>query len=341
MKTKQVALMVYGEEHKGLDALNDEMRALAKTLTENGFTVEPFFYHNSKREQIEKELSEYDVVQVWVNPFVQGNDRRYLDTLLFNIANKGVYVSTHPEVISKIGTKEVLYSTREMDWSSDIRLYSNYDDFTTRFLSSMNRESIRVLKKQRGQSGDGIYKVRLADDNSVIVLPANSPNEEHNFTVDEFHNEFRECFENGGLLIDQPWSHGIVNGMVRCYLTGNKISGFGYQESIALCPYTNEPDSKIRPTSKRFYFSEYCGLFQDLRNIMESKWIPQLQKIHSISDEMMPLLWDIDLFINDVTSGCPEKKYTLCEINVSCVSPFPPSCVPHIVNGIKEKLSPV
>jgi hypothetical protein len=121
-------------------------------------------------------------------------------------------------------------------------------------------------------------------------------------------------------------------------LTGTKVSGFGYQEAVALCPQSDNPkDSKIRPTSRRFYFSEDCGLFQDLRKIMEEKWVPQLQRIHSISDESMPLLWDIDLFINDINTTQTERKYALCEINVSCVSPFPPSCVNHIVRELKAR----
>jgi hypothetical protein len=52
----------------------------------------------------------------------------------------------------------------------------------------------------------------------------------------------------------------------------------------------------------------------------------------------MPLLWDIDLFINDVNGQCPGNKYTLCEINVSGVSPFPPSCIPYIINELKVTL---
>ena len=203
----------------------------------------------------------------------------------------------------------------------------------------MDNASVRILKQYRGSSGKGIFKISLANNGEYIrVIPAPSPQDGRTISKDEFHREFKQFFEDGGLLVDQEWSQGIINGMVRCYITGNKVSGFGYQESIALCPETTDPD-KIRPVSRRFYFSKDCGLFQDLRNIMESKWIPQLQEIHSISNEAMPLLWDIDLFINEVNSQCPEKKYTLCEINVSCVSPFPPSCIQHIVSGLKEKLN--
>jgi len=338
---KSIALVLYGDENSAKNALTDDnFKPLADLLIENGFTVESVLYNNSKYERLRTEMTKFDAVQVWVNPTSGGQDRHYLDLLLSELAEKGVYVSTHPEIILKIGTKKVLYSTRDMDWGGDTELYPDYEDFEKRFLASMDDDdqtSIRILKQYRGQSGEGIFKVCLADHNNVRVIPAASPENERIFTKDEFHKEFRKYFENGGLLINQQWSRGIINGMVRCYITKNKVGGFGYQESVALCPQTNEPDSKIRPTSRRFYFSESCGLFQDLRKIMESKWIPQLQEIHSISDDMMPLLWDIDLFINDVNGPCPEKKYSICEINVSCVSPFPPSCVQYMVNEIKAK----
>ena len=34
------------------------------------------------------------------------------------------------------------------------------------------------------------------------------------------------------------------------------------------------------------------------------------------------------------------EKYTLCEVNVSSVSPFPESAVPHIVAAVERKLQP-
>jgi len=104
-----------------------------------------------------------------------------------------------------------------------------------------------------------------------------------------------------------------------------------------LCPRRGEPDSKIRPVSKRFYFSEECGLFQDLRSIMERRWVPELQAIHDIPDKLLPLLWDADFFINDVNTNTTEKKYTLCEINASSVSPFPDSCVQYVVEDLKRR----
>ena len=334
---KTVALVTYGENDSTQNILQDgNFKPLADALTGSGFIVEAIFYNNSKYEQLRTDMVKYDAVQVWVNPVSGGNDRFLLDALLSELSQKGVYVSAHPDVILKIGTKKVLYTTKDMAWGGDIELYPTTEDFEARFLASMDNASIRVLKQYRGQSGDGVFKVRLTDNGNVSVIPATSPAEERIYTKDEFYKYFNRYFENGGLFINQQWAESIINGMVRAYVTGNKVSGFGYQESVALCPLTY--NEKVRTGGGRFYYSEHCGLFQDLRNILETKWIPQLQEIHSITDEMLPLLWDIDFFINDINGQCPEMKYTLCEINVSCVSPFPPSCASYMARALKAKL---
>jgi glutathione synthase/RimK-type ligase-like ATP-grasp enzyme len=333
MKPKSIALILYGDSGSPRDAFTeDNYKELANGLSEAGFNVETVLYHCSKADKLITELERFDTALSWVNPrerTERGADNLDLDDVLRSISQKGVYVSTHPEIIMKIGTKKVLYSTRDMSWSTDIELYSGHEDFEKRFLNSPDSGGMRILKKLRGESGRGIFKVSLEGD-KVRVVHAASDGGEQLLSKDEFHAEFRQYFENGGLMVSQQWVGGITNGMVRCYITGTKVSGFGYQETVALCPG--------RQTSKRFYYSEDCGLFQDLRGIMEAKWIPQIQEIHSISDEMMPLLWDVDLFINDVNTAHTEKKYTLCEINVSCVSPFPPSCVKHIVRELKGRL---
>ena len=336
---KSVAIMVYGGEDPTRNPLTEDYySALAEALITNGFTVKPVLYDDAKQMQLSCDLVKFDAVLVWVNPDEQGGNRHNLDRLLQQVADKGVYVSTHPEVIMKIGTKKVLYTTRDMDWGSDVKLYTDYEDFKSRFSVSPGCNGIRVLKQYRGSSGRGIYKISL--DNSgkhIRTVPASAPYDQRILSMDDFCKEFNKVFENGGLLIDQEWSQGIGNGMVRCYITGTTVSGFGYQESIALSPHTAN-ENMIKPMSKRYYFSEDCGLFQDLRSIMEEKWIPQLQEIHAITDEMMPILWDIDLFINDPNNVNTAEKYTLCEINVSCVSPFPPSCVSYIVEGLRKRL---
>ncbi|MCL2548301.1 MAG: hypothetical protein FWE76_03950 [Symbiobacteriaceae bacterium] len=172
----------------------------------------------------------------------------------------------------------------------------------------------------------------LTDENYKLLADS----EERLLSVYEFHIVFRRYFENDGLILSQQWNPGIANGMVRCYVTGTKVSGFDYQEAVALCPEPNDPD-KVRPRTRNLHYSEQCGLLQDLRNIMESKWIPQVQKIHDISDTALPLLRDVNFFINDIHAPDAESKYPLRDQRQLC-DPFPPSCVGAIVRELQTRL---
>jgi hypothetical protein len=191
----------------------------------------------------------------------------------------------------------------------------------------------RILKQYRGNGGDGVFKIDATGlaQHTIIVTHAKKGDEEKILSTEDFFAAFKIYFNDGGILIDQPWNEHIINGMLRCYLTGTKVSGFGYQEVNALYPNKNP--------GKRFYFSEDCGLFRDLRDIMENKWVPQLQQITGVNNEMMPVIWDADFFINSINTEKTNEKYTLCEINVSCVSPFPESAIPYMVEEVRKKLT--
>jgi hypothetical protein len=97
-------------------------------------------------------------------------------------------------------------------------------------------------------------------------------------------------------------------------------------------------NNKTHLPGKRYYYTENCGLFSDLKEIMENKWVPELQNKLSIDKNMLPVIWDADFFINKPNSNKASEKYTLCEINVSCVSPFPPSAIKHIIEETKNRI---
>ena len=71
---------------------------------------------------------------------------------------------------------------------------------------------------------------------------------------------------------------------------------------------------------------------------MENVWVPQLQESQSITQDMLPVIWDADFFINDFKSTTAKGKYSLCEINVSSVSPFPPSAINFIVKEVGDRI---
>jgi len=72
-------------------------------------------------EAVRAHLLSMDGVLVWVDPLRAGKDRSRLDPLLREVAARGVWVSAHPDVILKMGVKEVLYRTRELSWGAQIQ----------------------------------------------------------------------------------------------------------------------------------------------------------------------------------------------------------------------------
>jgi len=330
MKKNSIALMIFGDAYSTRNALEEEKyKNLALAFRENGFDVSSVIYNDEKAEQLSNDLLQFDAVLVWVNPLEQGSNRKKLDALLIQLSKDGCFVSAHPDVILKIGTKDVLYKTRETEFGGDVKLYQSFEEFKERFLTA---PVTRILKQYRGNGGDGVFKIDASNlaQHKIIVTHAKKGDEEKIVSTNDFFAAFKIYFNDGGILIDQPWNPNITNGMVRCYLTGTKVSGFGYQEVNALYPG--------KTPGKRFYFSEDCGLFRDLREIMENKWVPQLQQITGTKNEMMPLIWDADFFINSINTEKTQEKYTLCEINVSCVSPFPESAIPHMVEEVRKKI---
>lgn len=341
MKATSVALLIYGDSTSSRNALTEEKySALAQAFSAQGFTVTSVLYHDADAGRLSSHLLTYDAVLVWINPIEQETDRTVLDSLLRTIAEKGCYVSTHPDTIAAIGTKDVLFTSREMEWGGDTQRYATPEEFVSGFLPTLHRSGIRVLKQHRGNGGNGVFKVlRGPAEGEVTVIHAGNDRELRTYAIHDFFVAMKPFFERNGSLIDQEWNPNFANGMVRCYLSGAAVAGFGYQEINALYPETEDRYSPSRPTSKRFYVSEQCGLFSDLKEKMEHRWVPQLMERHSLSREQLPVIWDADFFINSIHSVNTAEKYTLCEINVSCVSPFPPSAIPYIVNAVRRRLN--
>jgi hypothetical protein len=338
MTGSSVALLVYANIDSTRDALAEEKyKDLAAAFSANGANIRSISYNDDSAGKLTHELLEFDAVLVWVNPIEQGKDRKRLDALLTEISQKGCFVSTHPEVILKMGTKEVLFITKDMDWGGDTTIYSSYEDFTALFRDSLRSSGIRILKQYRGNGGNGVFKIiNDPTGKGLILIHAIAGNEERSLSWDEFYKEFKPFFLDNGMLIDQAWNKNTTNGMVRCYLSGTRVAGFGYQEINAL--YELNKGNAYFPPGKRYYFTENCGLFNDLKEIMENEWVPQLQKKLSIAGNMMPVIWDADFFINDMNNSSAAAKYTLCEINVSCVSPFPPSAINYIVDEVRMRV---
>jgi hypothetical protein len=336
MRQPTIGILLHGTDHQLRNALaEDKYRLLAEKIAGRQWNVQTLTYHDSRRDALRAEALQCDAVLVWINPFEPGLDRPALDAFLRELANADVLVSAHPDTILRLGTKDVLVATQSMSWSVDTEAYRLSADFRSRFVKKARRDGARVLKQYRGHSGRGVWKVTALASGKFELRSAAHGESPHELSEDELAAFFEsEVFARGSHLVDQRWVTTMDRGMVRAYLCGTKVAGFGYQEIVALHPATPADDFTRQQPSRRYYYSASCFLFQTLRRRLEEEWIPELQRLMALRAEDLPLLWDADFFFGDP----PGPEFLLCEINASCVSPFPESAISPLMTELERRL---
>lgn len=337
MSALTIGILLYGTNAQRRDALaEDKYRLLVEKMAERQWLVKTLTYHDSWREVVRDEAGACDAVLAWINPFEPQLDRSALDAFLRELAATSVVVSAHPDTILRIGTKDVLVATQALSWSVDTSAYRSAVDFRAQFPSKARREGARVLKQYRGHSGQGVWKVTACGPESFEVKSASRDEPVRELKEDALIEFFEsEVFARGSHLVDQRWVTTMDRGMVRAYMCGTKVAGFGYQEIIALHPTAPDADFTRRQPSRRYYYTEDCFLFRGLRELLEKEWIPALQKVMAMRRDDFPLLWDADFFFGDT----PDSEFLLCEINASCVSPFPESAITPLIAEQEGRLA--
>lgn len=299
-----------------------------------GVAAEPAVYADEFSDEVLSQLLRVHGVLVWHNPIEGGRDRSRLDAMLRQVADRGVVVSTHPDTILKLGTKDVLLAVRDLPFGSDVHRIDSLAQARAE-LPARLALGARVLKQHRGHSGIGIWRVEQRGTDAYAIRHAARGAEEEATDLAGVLQRIAPHFDNAGHMIDQAWQPRMVEGMTRAYLVQGRVAGFGHQAVVALHPPAEggEPPA----TTQRFYSDANDERFQDLRRHLEDDWLGPLCSRVGVRPEDLPMLWDAD-FLRGERPGGGEEKYVLCEINVSSVSPFPPSAIDPLVETVKAGL---
>jgi hypothetical protein len=332
----RVAVLWRGDEavRRGATPGTGRFKDLFAALAHVGVDAEPVVYEDDVLDAVRAQLVALDGVLVWVNPIHEGRDRANLDALLREVAARGVWVSAHPDVILKMGTKEVLHRTRTMSWGCDTALYRTAEAMRAE-LPARLAAGPRVIKRNRGNGGQGVWKVETLatsrDRPMVRVLDATKETSEE-LPLDEFLERCGEYFADGS-VIDQPFQARLSEGVVRCYMAGDRCAGFGHQKVKAL---VDAPAARAG-AGPRLYTSNADSRFQRLRRLMEDEWTPQLISLLDISRRDLPIIWDADFMLGPPGPGGADS-YVLGEINVSSVFPFPDEAPAEIARRVADRL---
>ncbi len=324
----------------------DRYQVIIESLSAHGVHAEPFVYLDSEVDRARDTLSSSDCVVVWADPIGVDGDRIVLDELLRQLAQRGVRVYTDPDTIQKMGTKDVLFDTRTMSWSSDVHRYDDVESFRRQFADQLRAGLPRVLKQHRGNGGLGVWKVERLDgpspsidDREPTVRVQHAAPRGHEFeelSYAELIARMEPYFAGSGHLIDQEFAPRIVDGMVRAYMVKDRVVGFARQ-------FASEIASDVRhlvfglPSAKTMLEASDRE-FARLREQLEHEWIPELQGLLDVSYPELPLLWDADFLFGPRDSD-GHDSYRLCEINVSCVSPFPAAAPNEMARALLRECS--
>src|SRR5262245_27721694 len=309
-------------------------KAIFAALADVGIEAEPVVYEDDVVDAVRAQLATLDGVLVWGNPIHAGRDRANLDALLREIAAGGVWVSAHPDVVLKMGTKEVLHRTRTMSWGCDTALYRTAEEMRVE-LPARLAAGPRVIKRNRGNGGQGVWKVEtLASPRSwpmVRVLDATKDAPEE-LSLDEVLTRCVGYFEDG-CVIDQAFQARLSEGVMRCYMAGDRCAGFGHQKVKAL---VDTPAARAE-AGPRLYTSNADPRFQRLRRLMEDEWTPQLTSLLNIPRRDLPMIWDADFMLGPLGADGSDS-YVLGEINVSSVFPIPDEASREIARRVADRL---
>jgi hypothetical protein len=311
-------------------AANNRWREIFAALAADGIHAEPAVYCEEATDEVRDQLLHMDGVLVWVDPLSDGRDRRMLDAMLRDVASRGVWVSTHPDVIAKMGVKEVLHATRHLGWGADTHLYRTLDALRDGLLQHLRAGEARVIKRNRGNGGQGVWKVALDAPSVVKVQEARRGSAPQRMPFDQFMEICAAYFVDDGCIIDQPFQQRLSDGMIRCYLACDKVVGFGHQFITALLPTASPPGPRIMHPAT-------APEFGALKAKMEVEWAPSMMRVLGIERDALPIIWDAD-FLYGSRSESGEDTYVLCEINVSSVFPLPDQAATEIARVVRERL---
>ncbi len=300
-----------------------KLHGVFAAFAELGVEAEGVVYSDDTVDAVREQLLRLDGVLVWVNPIEQGVDRSKLDPLLREVAEAGVYVSAHPDVILRMGTKEVLVDTREMGWGTDTRIYRSFEALRDALPERLADGRAIVLKQHRGMGGLGVWKVERGDDGNVIAQHAARGAAPEEMSLADFLAQW----DGHGLVVEQPYQQRLPEGMRRAYLTHDRVVGFTHQYVLGLVP----PGTELPKSSKTFDPPD-DPRYHDLRGQIE-EWVPEMQQILGLETHELPVIWDADFLRGD------GGGYVLCEINVSSTFAFPEIAMPGVARATVDLLS--
>jgi glutathione synthase/RimK-type ligase-like ATP-grasp enzyme len=338
----RVAVVWRGDEEARREGVssNERLRPVFEALEAVGIDAHPVIHWDEVADETREVLLGVDGVLAWVDPIGRGEDRVVIDAILREAAEAGIWVSAHPDVISTIGTKEVLHRTRWLGWGTDTHRYRTLEELRAG-LAARLPAGPRVLKPRYANGGAGVWRVTQHPYIDSQVLVQGAAVRDTTVEVIPFTELIERCapaFAEGDCFIDQEFQPRVAEGLVRCYLVADRVVGFARQYTDTLLTEPGAADRVFGIPSPKTMFPPDAPEFARLRRLVEDDWVPTMRVRLGLGVDDLPVLWDCDFLFGPPTSA-GEDTYLLCEINASCITPFPPEAPAALATVVHNRLT--
>ena len=325
-----------GGSDKGPDGHRRDTMPMVEALRARGWSAEPVFYSDADRAAIrDRVVATADAYVSRINPgTIPGGEAAYFD-MLRELCAKGVVGMPHPDAMIGYGAKDALVKLRDTGLvPPDTAAYYTVADFRARF-PGMLAGGRRVLKQNRGSTGEGIWLVSVDDprplgpgpvplDTRVKCVEAVDNHVEHHALGDFLTFCEQYIVGDHGMLVDMPFMPRIKEGEIRILMVG----------SIPIFVVHKKPAEAADAFSATL-FSGAKYTYDD-----PAKWrrlvdmflgrLPEVME--RLGGHEIPLIWTADFMLDTAPDG--SDAYVLGEINCSCVG-----FTTHLEHGIQEKIA--
>ncbi|OEH91532.1 Cj0069 family protein [Bacillus solimangrovi] len=321
MKKKVVFFEVREGTDKGPDGYRPDTMPMVNALNERDWEAEVIFYSDDKKDEIlEKVLTEADAYVSRINPGNLKSEKVYFE-MLHELVNNGVIGMAHPDAMSKYGAKDALVKLRDTDLvPSDTFSYYEIEEFKRNFPKQLANGE-RVLKQNRGSTGEGIWRVVLIDIDAIdqhgsVKLDAKvrCTEAKDNHVEERELGEFMEFCEqyivgDNGMLVDMPFLHRIKEGEIRIFMINDKPMNVVHKK-----PADGDDAFSATLFSGAKYRYDKPEEWQELMDLFTGN-------LQSITEKLggydLPLIWTADFILDTDEQG--NDCYVLGEMNCSCV----------------------
>ena len=341
----------YGGSDKSSNGHRYDSIPFANGMIGAGMSCQLIHYVHEEHDKFFEVCKNFDAIIVRCNPGqikADGGDQGKFDDGMRAMRKLGIQVWPSPDVMEFMGAKDALCKVATLNIGlEDTLAYYSPEDFAAGFKKTMAFQP-RVIKQNRGSSGEGIWIIKLkagnycktygerscTDDEVLDLMEANDNHaEEH--TVAEFI-EF--CVSGrtsksgtwtskgvgkyleggkaaGGQLVDQRFCPRIVEGELRYNMVGDALVGIIHKKpkegGISAVGGTGSIYTFYGPEEPKFKSLTENFLKRDLDHVMPSL---------GLADEPIPLWWTTDFILaSPEGTAADQEKWIVGEFNCSCV----------------------